>query len=107
MFPFDNFVLNLLKSADSKILFADPVQHNDLVIIPVAKISVGLGFGYGDTKEKHGKGAGGGLIAKPIGYIEIKKDRAEFKPIVPFPSFLSLLLAGSISIYLIMKSLHR
>ena len=66
-------------------VYGQPVERENVTIVPVAKVSFGFGGGAGtgtkgaDTNK--GGGGGGGVQAAPLGFIEIKDGNAVFKPI--------------------------
>ncbi len=92
-------------SASAKAVFGDPVERDGVTVIPVARVRYGMGGGMGrgagrrrgrrndgdgsvaaegavgaETME-YGSGAGGGVQAGPIGYIELRDGRASFERI--------------------------
>lgn len=117
-------------------VFGEPIQRGDITVIPVARvrwgfgggagrgpIAVGPGRGEGTGAEGardssgatgidegisgSGTGGGGGVVADPIGYLEIGPEGATFKPIVssmPSPGFL---LAAGVSAALLLRGLAR
>ena len=62
-------------------VFGEAVKRGNVKVIPVARARWGFGGGSGSSPDGSGTGGGGGGWISPIGYIEIHKDRAEFKPI--------------------------
>ena len=89
------------KHNNVKAIFGDPIREKNVVIIPVGSVSSRGGGGGGGAKNEDsgegsdkvsnfkfpkGKGSGMGVgyarQVRPIGYIEIKEDKAVFKPIV-------------------------
>ena len=79
--------------ANAKAVYAHPVEHDGVTVIPVAKLKWGFGGGSGRKQGKRGKGGGGGLQNAPLGYIEIKDGQAEFKPIRDPMTFVPLAAA--------------
>ena len=80
-------------------VFGEPVERAGITVIPVAKARWGFGGGAGHRKDEDGAGGGGGVQVTPVGFIEIKNQAANFRPIrtVSFPwivmgSILGLLL---------------
>jgi uncharacterized spore protein YtfJ len=76
-------------NANVKAVFGEPVEAQGKTIIPVAKIAYGLGGGYGKLESSKsdnasqpdmGEGGGGGIIARPIGVVEITRKRTRFIP---------------------------
>ncbi|MGI5271273.1 spore germination protein GerW family protein [Nonomuraea sp. CA-218870] len=89
-------------SAQVKRVFGDPVQHGDVVVIPVARIAYGGGGGMGQGEKEQGEkeqgekeqgdkkrgesGSGGGLgygvSATPAGVFVIKDGDVRWQPAV-------------------------
>ncbi|MEV5509867.1 GerW family sporulation protein [Streptomyces orinoci] len=67
--------------APGTLVFGEPVVSRDVTVIPVGRI--GLGFGGNAAGQEAGEDglAGGGVEAKPLGFIEIKEGRTTYKPI--------------------------
>ncbi|QDQ10995.1 GerW family sporulation protein [Streptomyces spectabilis] len=63
--------------APGTLVFGESVVSQGVTVIPVARI--GFGFG-GDTGQEAGV-VGGGVEARPLGFIEIKEGRTRYKPI--------------------------
>jgi uncharacterized spore protein YtfJ len=109
--------------ASVRAVFGDPIERDGLTVIPVAKVRWGFGGGSGtgpvamgpgrpgtsgfsdaadvpatgrDQRTGSGTGAGGGVTADPIGWLEIGPDGATFRSISsPMPSPAFLLAAGA------------
>ena len=65
--------------ASAKQVFADPIERDGITIIPVARVQWGFGSGsFGQGPLERG-GGGGGVQAKPAGFIEIRDGHAEFR----------------------------
>lgn len=62
-------------------VFGDPVEHDGVTVIPVAKAAWGVGGGGGGSEEGEGFGAGGGMKVRPHGYIELSGGRARYRPL--------------------------
>jgi len=84
-------------------VFGEPIVAQGKMIIPVARLAFGFGGGYGkNNKPAHqrkessgafadedapgkpggsGMGLGGGMIARPIGVIEVTMERTRFIPL--------------------------
>jgi uncharacterized spore protein YtfJ len=98
--------------ANVQAVFGEAVRHEDLTVIPVARIRWGFGGGGGrsDTPESgpaSGSGGGGGVAADPIGYLEIGSNGAVFRPIrEPYPRP-ALLLASGLAAALVIRALTR
>lgn len=64
-------------------VFGDPVEKDNVTVIPVARISGGGGGGgapSGDEGEAGGSGGGFGGTARPAGAYVIRADDVEWKP---------------------------
>jgi uncharacterized spore protein YtfJ len=87
----------MLKRLNASSVFGEPVREGATTVVPVAEVFYGFGAGGGYGKPAEGKatedgakdapgegggsGGGGGGRAKPIGYIRLSADGAEFEPI--------------------------
>lgn len=84
--------------ADSDTVFGETRVFDGEAIIPVSRVSYGLGGGGGKGtmsdkgEEGEGQGFGIGVKAKPIGFIEIKKGEASYRPILDLNT-ISLIVA--------------
>lgn len=90
-------------SASAKAVFADPIERDGVTIIPVAKVRYGFGGGGGRKEHEEGSGGGGGVQASPLGYIEIKEGRSEFKPIRDPEVIVPIIVAGGFVSLLILR----
>ncbi len=98
---------SISSACDNKIVFSDPVEKDGIVVIPVAKMSFGFGGGKGTEEDKKGYGGGAGVIAKPIGYIEIKDGETRFVKIPNPLSSPSFILMSSIAGYFLLKGISK
>jgi hypothetical protein len=95
-------------------VFGTPVERGEVTVIPVARIRWGVGGGSGGMEDGRevapaasGSGGGGGVIADPVGYVELGPGGATFKPIgQPMPSPLFLLASG-VTAAIVLRSLAR
>ena len=94
-------------------VFGEPVEGDGITVIPVAKARWGFGGGAGQRRDKddHGKqedgaGGGGGVQVTPVGFIEITKTAANFRPIrtVSIPW---VIVGGLCSLLLLRTTLKR
>jgi len=89
-------------TANAAVAFAPPQKHDDLVIIPVAR--VGWRFGSGTVKRRQkeqreaqgGIGVGGALSISPMGFIEVKQGTARFRPIFTPDTLLKMQIIGGL-----------
>lgn len=79
-------------SVSAQAVFGEPVERDGVTVIPVARVRYGFGGGSGrgggrrrgkkddatGAEEQYGSGAGGGVQAGPVGYIEVRAGRARF-----------------------------
>jgi uncharacterized spore protein YtfJ len=78
--------------ASVQAVFGEPVHHDGLTVIPVARVRWGFGGGGGRSDAapsgpSFGSGGGGGVAADAIGYLEVRSKGATFHPIRgPYPS---------------------
>jgi uncharacterized spore protein YtfJ len=72
-----------LTSANTQMIYGNPVERGGTTVIPVARLRYGFGTGAGrKLAEGHeGTGAGGGADVTPVGFIEVRGDGARFRRI--------------------------
>jgi uncharacterized spore protein YtfJ len=98
--------------ASVQAVFGEPVRHDQVTIVPVARIRWGFGGGGGSADQAtdgsaSGSGGGGGVAADPVGYLEIAHGAAEFRPIRdPYPSPV-LILAIAVSAAIVLRAVTR
>ena len=72
-----------------KTMFGSPIVLEGKTFIPVGRVAYGFGAagnslsGMGTTDDfpgGHGSGVGGGIVAHPVGVIEITSSRTKFIP---------------------------
>lgn len=86
----------MLRRLNASSVFGEPIREGTTTVVPVAEVFYGFGAGGGYGKpaagegpkageeppgEGGGSGGGGGGRAKPIGYIRLSAEGAEFEPI--------------------------
>ncbi|MET8005581.1 spore germination protein GerW family protein [Nonomuraea glycinis] len=74
-------------SATVKRVFGDPIQHGDILVIPVARIAHGGGGGSGEGRKNEGEagsgsGGGYGVGATPAGVFVVKNGDVRWHPAV-------------------------
>ena len=92
--------------AGAKAVFGGAIERDGTTVIPVARVRWGVGAGGGEGPEGSGSGGGGGVLADPIGYIEVTSAGATFRPI-PRPFGLGTVLGGALAIAIILRALAR
>jgi uncharacterized spore protein YtfJ len=68
-------------------VFGSPIHHDDMVVLPVAKVGGGGGGGSGtgpapDGQENGGSGGGFGVSAKPLGVFVLKNGKVTWRPAI-------------------------
>ena len=102
----DSAVAHLQTTASVKTVYGDPVVIDGKTVIPVARVALGFGGGTGHKKmdgagsnetaaDQAGEGAGGGVIAKPIGVVEISGQETKFIPFAQTKKLAISALVGS------------
>lgn len=85
-----------LDTASVDLVYGEPVEHGDTMIIPTAEILVGLGFGAGygggsspkqeDEGEGYGEGGGGGgggrTFSRPVAIVVSSPEGVRVEPVV-------------------------
>lgn len=89
----DELVANTLKSVrdmlDVNMVIGNPIYTDDVVVIPITKLTLGFANGTASINPKEDKGyeqmpistVGGGANIDPIGFLVINQDRVKFLPI--------------------------
>src|SRR3989442_8514711 len=90
--------------AGAKAVFGDPVERDGITMIPVARVRWGVGAGGGEGPE--GTGSGGGVVADPIGYIEVTSAGATFRPI-PRSVGPGTIVGGALAAAIVLRALAR
>lgn len=85
-------VSRLLEAARAEAVFGRPIEREDVTIIPVSEVNVGLGVGGGKgfnpakevEKQAAGEGAGGGGGARgrPVAVIVLGRDKVSVRPVL-------------------------
>jgi uncharacterized spore protein YtfJ len=85
-----------MDTASVDMVYGEPVEHGDTMIIPTAEILVGLGFGAGygggsspkqeDDGEGYGEGGGGGgggrTFSRPVAIVVSSPEGVRVEPVV-------------------------
>jgi len=99
----ESLAQNLAGDTSVKKVYGEPIVTQGKTIIPVPKVSLGFGGGFGKSKKRaqflenapdvsqndessgknggEGMGMGGGMMARPIGVIEVTPERTRFIPL--------------------------
>lgn len=93
---FQNTVEEFLAAADVRVVYGEPIQHEDTLIIPTAEVLCGLGFGVGSgsgtsadqnpDKPSQGSGSGGGgggrILSRPVAVIVASPEGVRVEPVI-------------------------
>ncbi len=101
--------------AGTHAIFGEAVEHDGVTVIPVGKVRFGFGGGSGrggdesGDKEDYGEGSGGGggATASPLGFIEIRDGRAEFRYVRDPMSVVPVILAGAFALWIGLRGLRK
>lgn len=101
--------------AGASAVFGDPIERDGVTVIPVAKVRWGFGGGSGRGIEEgsengevgEGSGGGGGVMASPLGFIEIREGRAEFRRAHDPTSAVPVIIASGIAAWLSLRGLRK
>ncbi|MFA6866603.1 MAG: spore germination protein GerW family protein [Clostridia bacterium] len=89
----DELVSSTLKSVrdmlDVNMVVGKPIYTDEVVVIPITKLSLGFANGTASINPKENKGfdqmpistVGGGANIDPIGFLVINEDKVKFLPI--------------------------
>jgi uncharacterized spore protein YtfJ len=94
--------------ARSTSVYSEPISKDGVTIVPVAKVRWGFGGGSGSkVGSQRGSGGGGGIRVTPVGYIELKDGRSDFKPIRDPASFVPIVVAGGAAGFVLLRALRK
>src|ERR1700691_5943981 len=93
---------NLAARANAKSVYAEPIHSGSRTIIPVAKVGYLLGATSGGRNgETVGGGSGGGGVgARPVGYIEITDAGARYVELSAIKKIIAAVALGFVAGYL-------
>ena len=92
---FQDTMEEFLAAADVRVVYGEPIQHDDTTIIPTAEVLCGLGFGVGSgsgtsadenpDKPSQGFGGGGGggrILSRPVAVVVASPEGVRVEPVV-------------------------
>jgi uncharacterized spore protein YtfJ len=91
--------------AGANLVFGDRVEHDGIVVIPVAKAAWGIGGGIDGAKDSGG--GGGGASVTPFGYVQISDGDARFHRIFSPLNAVAVIIAGTVGTALMLRALGR
>jgi uncharacterized spore protein YtfJ len=85
-----------LAASDVSVVYGEPIQHDDTMIIPTAEILCGLAFGIGsgsgsnaEQNPEHpsqgsggGGGGGGRILSRPVAVVVASPEGVRVEPVV-------------------------
>ena len=101
--------------AGTHAIFGQPVENDGVTVIPVGKVRYGFGGGAGRGIEEgsengeigEGSGGGGGVSASPLGFIEIRDGRAEFRRTHDPVSAVPVILAAAFAAWVALRGVKK
>ncbi len=102
---FEGIQQALSSSAQVKTVFGEPISAEGKTIIPVARVRYGFGGGMGSGPTRSGDeqrfgqggGGGGGMIAQPVGVVEVTAAGTRFIPVHSPKRLLGLAMVGFVA----------
>lgn len=93
---YQNTIEEFLAAADVRVVYGEPIVHDDTMIIPAAEVLCGLGFGVGSgsgtssdekpDKPSQGSGSGGGgggrILSRPVAVVVASPEGVRVEPVV-------------------------
>ena len=93
---FQDTMEEFLAAADVSVVYGEPIQHGDTIIIPTAEVLCGLGFGVasgsGTSAEENpdkpskgsglGGGGGGRILSRPVAVVVASSEGVRVEPVV-------------------------
>ena len=93
---FQDTMEEFLAAADVRVVYGEPIEHDDTMIIPTAEVLCGLGFGLGSgtgtsadqntDKPSQGSGSGGGgggrILSRPVAVVIASPEGVRVEPVV-------------------------
>jgi uncharacterized spore protein YtfJ len=96
------------RNAGVSAVFGDPVEKDGRTVIPVAQSIWGGGAGSGLSEEDAGgSGVGAGAASRPLGYIEVTGQGADYVPLQRPWQDAKLVIAWAFAIWLVSRALNR
>jgi uncharacterized spore protein YtfJ len=93
---FQDTMEEFLAAADVRVVYGEPIQHEDTIIIPTAEVLCVLGYGVGSgsgtssegrpENPSVGKGSGGGgggrILSRPVAVVIASPEGIRVEPVV-------------------------
>jgi uncharacterized spore protein YtfJ len=85
--PTDEILKTILEQvkgiARTETILGEPIRFDELMIIPVSRVSLGFGAGGGGKTDEYGGGGGGGITVETIAFIVVQKEEVKLLPVKP------------------------
>jgi uncharacterized spore protein YtfJ len=75
-------------------VFGEPIEHDGVMVVPVAKVG---GGGGGGSDTEHNGGGGFGLGARPVGVYVVKDGQVSWRPAVD-PVRVALVMVAALAL---------
>ena len=102
---FSRFAQRLGLPGGASVVFGERVEHDGVVVVPVARAVWGMGGGV--SGDDDAGGGGGGASVKPLGYIQIAGGAARFHRILTPANVVAVVLAGTAGTAVMLRALGR
>jgi uncharacterized spore protein YtfJ len=93
---FQDTVEEFLAAADVRVVYGEPIQHDDTMIIPTAEVLCGMAFGIGSgsgtnadqnpDQPSQGSGGGGGgggrILSRPVAVVVASPEGVRIEPVI-------------------------
>lgn len=89
-----NVVSQVVNQAGVKSVYGEPITRGRRTVVPVARVMYGFGGGAEIEEGETEGGGGGGLIARPVGVLEITDEGTNYIPITSARRLLGAALLG-------------
>ena len=83
------------RAVRGRISTGKPVRAGDRTVIPLSRVWMAGGLGFGPDSEPEGGGAGGFVLSRPAGFIELDPSGARFRATRERPSIGTLAAAAA------------
>jgi uncharacterized spore protein YtfJ len=115
---FQDTMEEFLAAGDVRVVYGEPIQHEDTVIIPTAEVLCVAGFGIGGgsgtdaqknpEKPSQGSGSGGGgggrILSRPVAIVVASPEGVRVEPVVDITK---IALAGLTAVGFMVGMLFR
>jgi uncharacterized spore protein YtfJ len=88
------------------VVVGEPIEHDGVKVIPLAKARYGFGGGEGSA-EQEGGGGGGGVSVVPIGYVELRDGRARFHRVIDAEGAAMLMASAALLLLVASRAIVR